>query len=542
MGFLLSLIYLLQFSSGILLSCYYSSFAGFSAVYYIMIEVNVGWLIRFVHVLGASMFMFFILFHWIRGTWIRLKLIEQIEFSVFYSYSVFYFALFGGFFGGCFVFFVARFVLVLRILFNAGRLLFRALFSFPYALFGFVFFGVLCGVVNFAPVACAINFVGCIGFVCFWVIFSLVLACFPLFSLPLVLLGGVVLVFAGVLFGFVLLFLLVYFFNVWFGGSFFSACFGSSFFNSVHLSNLLFNYSTWVFIFFILVLFCLFCALFGESFHFKGWFSFTCACSALVCFWILLIWQSFWYCGGFSSVFLASVLCLLLIFRRFGRWRLSISNLFFSKLCGDCAIFDGVFINSLFNTVSFNWIWISGLLIWFFSLAISFLGYCLCWGQMSYWGITVMINIFTILPIFGSYIGSFLWCSSLVVLNKIFMFHFFIGFIIGFVILVHISLLHLFSSFNLVSNNYSISLVFYSMFFKDCFVCYVVFSSMSLLLFFEPDIFGSCDNLVFANPMSTPNHIVPEWYFLLFYALLRSFPNKTVGVIIVSLFIIIFLI
>ena len=121
-----------------------------------------------------------------------------------------------------------------------------------------------------------------------------------------------------------------------------------------------------------------------------------------------------------------------------------------------------------------------------------------------------MINIFTILPLFGSYIGSYLWCSSLVVLNKVFMLHFFIGFIIGFLILIHIFMLHLFSSFNLVSNNYSISLSFYSLFFKDCFVSYVVFSSMSLLLFVEPDIFGSCDNLILANPMSTPNHIVPE--------------------------------
>lgn len=309
-GFLLSLIFLLQFVSGILLSCYYSSFAGFSAVYYIMIEVNVGWLIRFVHVLGASIFMFLILFHWLRGTWIRLRLIEQIEYNLF----------------------------IVRLAWTAPSM----------------------------------------------------------------------------------------------------------------LVNRLINIKNWL-----------------------------------------------------SNVLL--------------------SNSFV-----------------LYSIVSFslNWIWISGLLIWFLSLFISFLGYCLCWGQMSYWGITVMINIFTILPFIGSFIGSYLWCSSLVVLNKIFMFHFFIGFIIGFLIIAHITLLHLLSSFNLVTNNYSYALVFYALFFKDCFVSYVVvFSSMSLLLFCEPDIFGNPQNLVFANAMSTPNHIVPEWYFLIFYALLRSFPNKIAGVIIVLLFV-----
>ena len=141
-----------------------------------------------------------------------------------------------------------------------------------------------------------------------------------------------------------------------------------------------------------------------------------------------------------------------------------------------------------------------------------------------------MINIFSIIPFLGSFIGSYLWCSSLVVLNKIFMLHFVIGFLIGFVLLVHIFVLHFFGSFNLVCNNYSLLIPFYSLFFKDCFISYVIFYSMSLLLFCEPDIFGSCDNLVFANPLSTPNHILPEWYFLVYYCVLRAFPNKTIGV------------
>ena len=370
-GFILSLIFLLQFVSGLLLSCYFSSFAGFSAVYYIMIEVNVGWLVRFVHVMGASIFMFFILLHWIRGTWIRLKLIEQIEYSVLYLFGT-------------------------------------KIDSFPFTLFG-----------------------SNIGL-------SSLLSCSYLVS-------------------FFTLFLII-------------------------------DYLFIIFIFF------------------RDWL--------LLAFFPWIARYSVLLCYSFFLLLLAS--CSML-------------------RCSETSWIK----YSVFNRVSFNlgFLWISGLFIWFFSLAVSFLGYCLCWGQMSYWGITVMINIFTILPLFGSYIGSYLWCSSLVVLNKVFMLHFFIGFIIGFLILIHILILHLFSSFNLVSNNFSMNLSFYSLFFKDCFVSYVVFYSMSLLLFFEPDIFGSCDNLILANPMSTPNHIVPEWYFLIFYALLRSFPNKTVGVIIILVFI-----
>ena len=97
-GFLLFLVFILQFISGLLLSCYYSPFStmAFDSVYYIMIDVNVGWLIRWLHCLGASLFMLFILIHWIRGAWIRLKVIELsfnpsfIIFLVFYRFFIFF--------------------------------------------------------------------------------------------------------------------------------------------------------------------------------------------------------------------------------------------------------------------------------------------------------------------------------------------------------------------------------------------------------------------------------------------------------------------
>lgn len=178
-------------------------------------------------------------------------------------------------------------------------------------------------------------------------------------------------------------------------------------------------------------------------------------------------------------------------------------------------------------------IWLSGWVIFVGLLIDCFLGYACCWGQMSYWGINVMINVISIIPLIGIFIGEYIWCNSIVIINRIFVFHFSLGFIIGCLILLHISFLHSFSSSNPLINNNSIIIPFYALIFKDCLLSYVISLLSLLFLFFEPDILGNCDNLVLANPLSTPNHILPEWYFLLIYIILRSIPNKTMGVIIV---------
>jgi len=191
------------------------------------------------------------------------------------------------------------------------------------------------------------------------------------------------------------------------------------------------------------------------------------------------------------------------------------------------------------NYIELNIIWLSGWFIFIILLIDCFLGYICSWGQMSYWGITVMINILTVVPFIGIYIGEYIWCSSLVIVNRIFVLHFIFGFIIVCIILVHINLLHSFSSSNPFINNNSIIIPFYSLFFKDVNFSYVILTILLLYLFLEPDILGNCDNLVLANPIQTPNHILPEWYFLLFYSSLRALPNKTMGVIIVFLLIVI---
>lgn len=195
-----------------------------------------------------------------------------------------------------------------------------------------------------------------------------------------------------------------------------------------------------------------------------------------------------------------------------------------------------------------SYLWYSGWLLLALSLIEGFLGYILNWAQMSYWGVTVMINI---IASFGStFIFLFLnvnsikciaaeliWCSSNVIINRIFVVHFSLAFLIGSVIFLHLFLLHSFSSRNPLFNTCSSLMIpFFPIFYNDCFITLIWCSvSYAIFLFWEHDLFGNCDNLIFANPISTPNHILPEWYFLLFYSCLRALPNKTMGVILVLL-------
>ena len=159
---------------------------------------------------------------------------------------------------------------------------------------------------------------------------------------------------------------------------------------------------------------------------------------------------------------------------------------------------------------SFSLIWVSGWLIFGCSLIEGFLGYILNFGQMSYWGITVMINIvsslfssfsFSFLYSIFSLIAELIFCSCSVILNRIFVAHFSFAFVIGFLIFVHIFLLHSFCSTNpLLNSCSSLNLPFFPIFFNDSFVSSIVVSLFfSFFLFFE-DIFGICDNLIFANP------------------------------------------
>ena len=164
----------------------------------------------------------------------------------------------------------------------------------------------------------------------------------------------------------------------------------------------------------------------------------------------------------------------------------------------------------------------------------GFLGYLLCWGQMPYRGITVMINPIAVLPGFGISLAELIWSAGWVILNRIFVYHSVIGILIGVVILIHIVLLHSFSSSNPPINNNTLIISSYPFISKDLYSSFITISSViSIFPYWEPDILGNSDNQIIANPLITPNNILPEWYYLLFHSRPRSSPNKTIGVILV---------
>ena len=143
-----------------------------------------------------------------------------------------------------------------------------------------------------------------------------------------------------------------------------------------------------------------------------------------------------------------------------------------------------------------------------------------------------MINIVAILPCCGIIISELIWSAVWVILNRIFVYHFLIGLLIGLLILFHIIILHSFSSSNPSINNNTLIISFYPFIIKDLYSSFItIFSILCTFLYWEPDILGNSDNQVIANPLITPNNILPEWYYLLFYSCLRSFPSKIIGII-----------
>jgi ubiquinol-cytochrome c reductase cytochrome b subunit len=181
-------------------------------------------------------------------------------------------------------------------------------------------------------------------------------------------------------------------------------------------------------------------------------------------------------------------------------------------------------------------LWCSGVVIFLLMMATAFMGYVLPWGQMSFWGATVITNLFSAIPLIGSSIVEWIWGGFSVdnaTLNRFFSLHYLFPFIITGLVLVHLSLLHTTGSNNPLGINTNVDLiVFYPYFYvKDllAFLLFMVF--FSLFVFFAPNFLGHPDNYIEANPLVTPAHIVPEWYFLPFYAILRSIPNKLGGVI-----------
>jgi len=200
--------------------------------------------------------------------------------------------------------------------------------------------------------------------------------------------------------------------------------------------------------------------------------------------------------------------------------------------------------------ISYNFLltWITGVIILFLIIATAFLGYVLPWGQISFWGATVITNLLSAIPYLGQDLVKWLWGGFSVenaTLNRFFVFHFILPFVIIFIVILHLIFLHVTGSRNKLGINRDYKKIRFNPFFilKDLIGYIFFFVFFFIFLIFFPYILGDPDNFIIANPIVTPIHIQPEWYFLFAYAILRSIPNKLGGVIIlvISILILIFL-
>nr|YP_010199742.1 apocytochrome b [Gracilaria isabellana]UAD89700.1 apocytochrome b [Gracilaria isabellana] len=197
-------------------------------------------------------------------------------------------------------------------------------------------------------------------------------------------------------------------------------------------------------------------------------------------------------------------------------------------------IFRGLYFSSY--TKPRHWVWVIGVVIFLLMIITAFIGYVLPWGQMSLWGATVITNLVSAVPLIGDSIVTWLWGGFSVdnaTLNRFFSLHYLLPFIIAAASLIHLAVLHQDGSGNplgIDSNVDKISMFPYFIY-KDLLGLLVFILFFSLFIYFSPNILGHSDNYIEANPMVTPAHIVPEWYFLPFYAILRSIPHKLGGVV-----------
>jgi ubiquinol-cytochrome c reductase cytochrome b/c1 subunit len=183
-------------------------------------------------------------------------------------------------------------------------------------------------------------------------------------------------------------------------------------------------------------------------------------------------------------------------------------------------------------------LWILGVIIYLLMMATGFMGYVLPWGQMSYWGAVVITNLFSAIPVVGEHIVTWLWGGYAVgnpTLNRFFSLHYLLPFAIAGVVVLHIWALHVVGQNNPTgvepkSDKDTVAFTPYATV-KDSFLMAVFCIMYAWFVFYVPNYLGHADNYIPANPSVTPTHIVPEWYYLPFYAILRAIPNKLLGVL-----------
>lgn len=213
--------------------------------------------------------------------------------------------------------------------------------------------------------------------------------------------------------------------------------------------------------------------------------------------------------------------------------------------CGASFIFILLYVHLLrglyFKSYDRITLWFSGLLLFLLTMAAAFTGYVLPWGTMSYWAATVITNFFSVIPVYGDGVVEWLWGGPYVgqpLLNRIYTVHFLLAFVLLGLIGGHIIILHVDNSSSLKSIPKQERVLWFDLFFlKDYHIYLMFFLFSTWCLGFFPDYFGHPDNWVEANPTKTPPHIVPEWYFLPFYGIVRSIPHKLSGIAVMVMYI-----
>nr|YP_009114361.1 cytochrome b [Cethosia biblis]AHL17264.1 cytochrome b [Cethosia biblis] len=189
-----------------------------------------------------------------------------------------------------------------------------------------------------------------------------------------------------------------------------------------------------------------------------------------------------------------------------------------------------------YESFNLKFTWMIGVIILFVLMATAFMGYVLPWGQMSFWGATVITNLLSAIPYLGTMLVNWIWGGFAVdnaTLTRFYTFHFLFPFIILMLTMIHLLFLHQTGSNNPLGINSNLDKIPFHPFFtfKDLIGFIILIFILVMLTLINPYLLGDPDNFIPANPLVTPIHIQPEWYFLFAYAILRSIPNKLGGVI-----------
>nr|WHL46485.1 cytochrome b [Phalera takasagoensis] len=189
-----------------------------------------------------------------------------------------------------------------------------------------------------------------------------------------------------------------------------------------------------------------------------------------------------------------------------------------------------------YESFNLTYTWMIGVMILFLLMATAFMGYVLPWGQMSFWGATVITNLLSAIPYLGSMLVNWIWGGFAVdnaTLTRFYTFHFLLPFIILMMTMIHLLFLHQTGSNNPLGLSSNLDKIPFHPFFtfKDLIGFIIILFLLVMLTLINPYLLGDPDNFIPANPLVTPVHIQPEWYFLFAYAILRSIPNKLGGVI-----------